>query len=292
MDKLVFGCGYLGFRVARRWQAAGLTVHVVTRSPQRASQLARDGFRPIVADVTRPDSLVSFPLVDTILFAVGFDRAAGYDIQEAYVGGLQNVLAALDPTVVGADTMPRFIYISSTGVHGQADGSWIDERSACEPIRAGGRACLAAERLLNAHALGRNAIVLRLAGIYGPGRIPRRSRLQAGEPILAAADGYLNLIHVDDAARAVTSAANSPTAPQLYLVSDGNPVVRRDYYAEVTRLLRLPDPVFRLPTPQSPAAERARGDKRIRNTRLLEQLPFELEYPTYREGLASIVDAG
>ncbi|MCH7751985.1 MAG: NAD-binding protein, partial [Planctomycetes bacterium] len=76
MNRLIFGCGYLGERVAKRWRDAGATVHVVTRSPERARQLADDGFQPLVADVTRPETLADLPAAETILFSVGYDRSA------------------------------------------------------------------------------------------------------------------------------------------------------------------------------------------------------------------------
>ena len=95
MSKLIFGCGYLGRRVARRWRDAGHEVFVVTRSAERAKEFSHSGYRPIVADVLRPASLMNLPLVETILYAVGHDRAAGHSIRDVFVGGLQAVLDAL-----------------------------------------------------------------------------------------------------------------------------------------------------------------------------------------------------
>ena len=100
----------------------------------------------------------------------------------------------------------RFIYISTTGVYGTAGGEWVDEETPPDPQRDGGRASLAAEQVLAAHPLGARSIILRLAGIYGPGRVPFLDKLRAGEPIPAPSAGYLNLIHVDDAAAVVVAA--------------------------------------------------------------------------------------
>ena len=162
MARLVFGCGFLGQRVATRWLAEGTPVYAVTRSEGRAQLFRQVGLQPIVADVTRPESLVDLPVANTVLFAVGFDRNSDDTIQRVYVEGLRAVLSALRSPV------DRFIYISSTGVHGQRDGSWVDESSACEPVRDGGKAHLQAEQLLAEHRIGARGIVLRLAGIYGP----------------------------------------------------------------------------------------------------------------------------
>jgi nucleoside-diphosphate-sugar epimerase len=280
---LVVGCGYLGERVAALWRAAGQRVSVVTRSAERAETLRASGYEPVVADITRIETLVNLPEADVVLFAVGHDRAAGIPIEQVYVDGLRNVLAAL-PSVP-----QRFVYISSTGVYGQVDAQWVTEASACEPARAGGRACLAAETLLQASRVGPQAMLLRLAGIYGPGRIPRVADIRAGVPIAAPPDGYVNLIHVEDAARIVVAVAEKLTPPQLYNVSDGHPVQRSDYYAELARLVDAPPPTFTPPPAEAHVAQRAGSDKRISSAKLFADLPLKLQYPSYREGLAAIV---
>ena len=162
-------------------------------------------------------------------------------------------------------------------------------RPPCRPTRAGGQAAFEAEALLTQGPLAERAIILRLAGIYGPGRIPRSEEIRAGRPIAAPRDGWLNLIHVDDAARIVEAAADRLTPPQTLVVSDGAPVLRGDYYAELARLLHAPPPAFTTPDPTSPAAQRAASDKRVDPARLYAALPVKLDYPTYREGLAAIV---
>lgn len=284
MSKLVFGCGYLGHRVARCWLAEGETVYAVTRSQDRAAQLAKTGLQPVVADITRPDTLHDLPPADTVLFAVGFDRTAGDSIHEVYANGLRHVLDAL-PAASGS-----VIYISSTGVYSQNDGSWVDEDSPCEPNREGGRACLAAEQILRGHPRGTNSTILRLAGIYGPGRIPRIADIRAGKPLPAPSEGFLNLIHVDDAADIVVAAARTGVAGQrIYTVTDDHPVQRRKYFEEAARLAGAPPPQF--DEGNASSAKRARGttSKRVRNNRLLRELAVTLQYPTFRDGLAAII---
>ena len=288
MTKLLFGCGYLGMRVAERWRALGQRVVVVTRSPQRAEELRALGFEPIVADVTQAATLVGLPTAETVLFAVGFDRTAGQSMQSVFADGMRNVLAAL-PAHAG-----RLIYISSTGVYGNAGGDWIDEDTRPDPQREGGRASLAAERALTAHPLGRNAVILRLAGVYGPGRIPFRSLMRGGDPIPAESQGWLNLIHVADAASVVLAAEDMELAgrverPRLYCVSDGHPVQRRDYYCEVARRIDAPAPTFVPPLPETPRSERATSDRRVKNARMLAELQVKLVFPDYRSGLAAIL---
>ncbi len=288
MRKLVFGCGYLGERVAERWRDAGGSVHVVTRSPERARQLADDGFQPLVADVTRPETLIDLPAAETILFAVGYDRSAETSMAEVYAGGVKNVLAAL-PEAVG-----NFIYISTIGVYGSADGGWVDELTPPRPLREGGRASLAAEQKLATHPLGKRSVVLRLAGIYGPGRVPYLDKLQRGEPIAAPSAGWLNLIHVDDAATVVLAAETwlgqaRGNGPHLFCVTGDEPVVRGNYYREVARQIGAEPPQFVAPDPASPAAERARVNRRISNEKMHKELGVRLAYPSYRQGLAAIL---
>jgi nucleoside-diphosphate-sugar epimerase len=284
--RLIFGCGYLGQRVARRWRDAGHRVIAVTRSQERGDKLAAEGLEPLIADVLDPASLAKLPAAKTVLYAVGYDRAAGASRRDVYVGGLQTALAAL-PAATG-----KFIYISSTGVYGPSEGEWVDELTPCHPEREGGQACLEAEAVLTAHPLGNRAVVLRMAGLYGPGRLPNAADLRQGRPIAAPEQGYLNLIHIDDAARVVLAAESRAPLPSLLVASDGNPVLRREYYAELARLLGAPPPQFAGPATDSPAVARASASKRVRNTRLVQQLAMKFAYPSYREGLAAIVAAG
>jgi nucleoside-diphosphate-sugar epimerase len=293
--KLICGCGYLGFRVAQLWRKAGQHVMAVTRSEKRSLELATAGLFTIGADVTQPQTLAclgDLPKlggrgVDCVLFSVGHDRAAGPPIGDVYAGGVKNVLAALPETV------QRLIYISTTGVYGPATGNWVDEGTPPDPQREGGRASLAAEQILARHALGANSVILRLAGLYGPGRVPFLSELRSGEPIPAPSAGFLNLIHVDDAAAVVVAAGRLPAfdgGPRVFCVSDGCPVERGEFYREAARQIGAPPPRFVEPDPKSPRAARAAANRRVRNARMLHALDVKLAYSDYRAGLAAILE--
>jgi len=291
--KLIVGCGYLGMRVARRWLAVEEPVAAVTRHAARAEEFRATGILPIIAEVTEPESLAPLKKLlgpgDTLLYAVGYDRRAGKAMEEVYVQGLKNVLAAVSPEI------GRVIYISSTGVYGQVAGEMINEDSVTEPTREGGRVCLAAEQALAAHPLGQRAVILRLAGIYGPGRVPNRADLLEQKPLPFDPESSLNLIHVDDAATVVLAAEKSATAPRTYVVADGHPVARGDYYAELARLWNAPPPIFATPgdvdsnSGNTIAPPRRGGaDKRIDTARLMSELAPVLEYPDYRAGLRGV----
>ena len=279
--KLIVGCGYLGQRVAAAWHAEGSQVWVTTRSSQRAAELQALGYQSLVLDVSQPDTLENLPAVETLLFAVGYDRAAGIAQSTVYVEGFRNVLTRL-PSL--AD---RAIYVSSTGVYSQGHDEWVDEQSPCAPQREGGRCCLAAEAVLRESRWGPQAVILRLAGIYGPGRIPFVRQLRAGEPLPVEESGYLNLIHVDDAVQVVL-AAEQARLPNLFVVSDGHPVRRGEYYRQVARQLNV-TPRFAPPPADSAQASRASSSKRIRNARVCAELGIRWQYPDYKHGLAAIL---
>ena len=280
MKRLIFGCGYLGRRVADIWCRAGDTVYAVTRSQTHSSAFEKAGFFPMVADILLPDSLADLPKVDTVLFAVGYDRTSQASIHQVYVDGLRNVLDALP------DHPFKILYISSTGVYAENEGGWVDEDSPTSASRDATQACLDAEQLLQTHPRNLDFKILRCAGIYGPDRLPRRDALLAGNPLPFPPAGYLNLIHVDDASQAVDAAAVRG-ATGIYSIADGSPTRREDYLNELARLLGASPPEFAVAMENTP--RRGATSKRVRNDRMRDELGVRLRYPSYREGLAAIV---
>jgi nucleoside-diphosphate-sugar epimerase len=244
---LIIGCGYLGRRVAARWTAAGRAVAALTR--RNADTLRNLGVAPVVGDVLDPASLRGLPAAGTVLYTVGMGRGSGRSMREVSLDGLRHVL----------DTLPaprRFVYVSSTGVYGQTDGSWVDESSPTEPTEESGRVVLDAERLLREKLPA--AVVLRFAGIYGPGRLLRRQSLLKGEPLAGDPAKWLNLIHVDDGAGAVLAAEAHAAPGETYNVADDEPVSRRGFYTLLAELLYAPPARFE-PCDEPAASNRAGG---------------------------------
>ncbi len=202
-DLLVIGCGYLGRRVADLGRAAGQRVFATTRSPPHAAEFQRLGLEPVLCDVIDPDSLLALPAGVDVVYCVGFDRAGGADMRAVFVDGLANVLDALEE-------IGRLVYVSSTGVYAQRDGEAVDENAATQPTSESGRVVLEAERLLRGERP--DAVILRFAGIYGPGRLIREQALRAGDALSGDPEQWLNLIHVEDGAVAVTAAARNGAA--------------------------------------------------------------------------------
>ncbi|MEW4451708.1 SDR family oxidoreductase [Bremerella sp. JC817] len=282
--RMVVGCGYVGRPLAAAWQLAGDKVFATTRQQGRARQFENAGWLPILADVTKPETLRHLPEADTVVFAVGYDPKGEATREQVYAEGLKNVLENLP------ESTRRLVFVSTTGVYGDAAGQTVDENTPCDPARPGGKAFVEAESYLRNHPIwSQRSVILRMAGIYGPDRIPRSADIQAGKPIPAPGGGALNLIHVDDCVAAIRLAADAEVVSPVYIVSDGTPVDRRDYYREVARLLNAPEPTFEEPDPDSPAGRRSQSDRKMSNQKLVDELGFQPLHGSYREGLAAIL---
>jgi nucleoside-diphosphate-sugar epimerase len=282
MTTLIVGCGYLGRRVGRLLRDRGNDVHGTTRSAANAGVLRTWGVSPVVADVLDPSTLTSLPTADRVLFCVGYDRSTGVPPRAVYVNGLRNVLNRL------GEQSTRWVLVSSTGVYGQVDGSWVDESSPTHPLTETGRACFEAEELFQDSSLG--GAIVRYSGLYGPGRIIRRTALERGEVITADPDKWLNLIHIDDAAAVAVALLERQDVEGIVVASDDRPVYRREYYMRAAELLKVSPPRFAPPTPGSPAA-REESNKRVSNRRLRVQLAIPLIYPDITTGLPATVAA-
>lgn len=270
VKRLVIGCGYLGNRVATAWCQQGGSVFATTR--RRLQKLRELGLIPILTDVTRSDLVPTLPAAQTVLIAVGFDRSSGVTARDVYLTGLENVLRKLP-----VDN--RLIYISSTGVYGPSDHGEVDEDVSPAAQDETGAALVEAERLLRSQRP--DAIILRFAGIYGPGRLLREKAVLAGEPLPTDPDSWLNLIHVEDGVRAILAAESLGRLGEIYNIADGNPVRRGDFYRRLAELLHAPPPRF-VPTHGSD-----RGSRRISNRKMKEQLQVCLHYPDFETGLTS-----
>ena len=279
-DALIIGCGYLGTRVADLWLAQGRRVYALTRN--RADALRKRGIEPIIGDILDPHTLTNLPHAGTTLYAVGMDRSTGATMRQVYVEGLKHVLLALH----GGG---KLIYVSSTGVYGQTDGSEVDEDSPTLPHDESGQTVLAAEEMLRSHRA--DAVVLRFAGIYGPDRLLRKAALLAGQPLVGDADKFLNLIEVRDGARAVLATEAKATLGRTYIVSDGHPTRRRDFYTELAHLLNAPEAKFTPHPTDSPIPTHDRGNRRLLNRRIVEELGWQPEYATFHQGLRAAMES-
>jgi nucleoside-diphosphate-sugar epimerase len=211
------------------------------------------------------------------VYAVGLDRAAGVPMRRVYVEGLGHVAARLKAAEFAST---RVVYVSSTSVYGQTDGSVVGETSPTEPLEDSGKIVLEAEQTLR--AVRPDAILARSAGQYGPGRLLRAESLRRGEPIVGLPEKWLNLIHVDDAVNAVNCLIENSPPGSTFTLADGTPVRRREFYAYLARLIGAPEPTWQAPPQPLPVSERV--DRRVAapGLRALGWLP---DYLDYRSGL-------
>ncbi|MBI1917074.1 MAG: SDR family oxidoreductase [Planctomycetes bacterium] len=269
---LIIGCGYLGRRLASRCLAEGRRVFATTRRAERAEEFRAEGLEPVVCDVTDPTTLDRLPVAETVVHCVGLDRSAGHSMRAVYVNGLRNVLSRLPAP-------RRLLYVSSTSVYGQRGGEEVDETSATVPPEESGRVVLEAESVLRSACP--EAVVLRFAGIYGPGRLMRERAIRAGEPMTADPAVWLNLIHVDDGVEALLAAEQRALSGSVFNVCDDRPVRRGDFYALLAERRNAPSPHFMPSPPSSPKA----ANRRVVNRRLRQELGVSLRYPDCEAGL-------
>lgn len=268
MRVLVAGCGYVGTELARRLVADGHEVWGLRRSPG----VLPAGVRGLAADVTDPATLAVLPRdVEAVVYAVapGSRDEAAY--RAAYVDGLANVLTAVGD--VG-----RLVFVSSTAVYGQTDGSEVDEDSPTAPDRPTGRILLEAEGV----ARSAGGTVLRLGGIYGPGRTRLVDEVRAGVATFPPEPVHTNRIHRDDAAGAIAHLLQLDAPAPVYLGVDDDPATRREVLTWLAERLGAPPPR------EAPDQRTRGGNKRCRNTRLRAS-GYELIYPSFRDGYGAML---
>lgn len=276
---LIAGAGDIGLRLGQRLVQAGHEVYALRRN---TSGLVPE-LQPIAADLSDPATLARVPSDLThIAYTAAADESTEAAYQRAYVTGLANVLSL---PAVGSTGFSRLVFISSTAVYAQTDGSWVDEQSETAPRHFAGQKTLQAEQLLMGSTI--SACALRCGGIYGPGRTRLIDQVRAGQASYdPVATQYTNRIHTDDVVGALYWLLFSEQAPPIVNGVDEEPAPR----AEVLRWLaaRLGAPP---PTPQIPVSTTRRsspGSKRVSGD-LLRSLGYGFVYPSYREGYAMLL---
>ena len=164
-----------------------------------------------------------------------------------------------------------------------------DETAATQPAREGGKACLEAEQLIANSKFASRSTILRFAGIYGPDRVPTRNLIQSKDWKKLSAAGYLNLIHVDDGAKIVTIVADTQPGGETFVVSDGQPSLRKQYYKFIAKQFG----VDKIPWEESkvkPEQSRSGTNKRISNRKLMERFEIQLDFPDFKSGLKNALD--
>lgn len=278
MTILLAGCGDLGTEAGLRFAALGHRVVGWRRSPAKLPAAIEGA----AADLTSPE-LPPVP-ADTaaVVIAVAADAPTEEAYRAAYLGGVSNVLDALERDGV----LPRrVLFVSSTAVYGDAGGGWVDEATAPDPGGFSGRILVEAEELLQTRLAGTSAaaVSLRLGGIYGPGRTRLIDQVRSGSALVPVDVRFTNRIHRDDAAAAVVHLLTMAAEPApVYVGVDDDP-------ADLGSVLRFLAGELGLPEPAVGDAGPARaGNKRCSN-RLLRSTGFIFTFPTFREGYRDVM---
>ena len=285
MRTLIAGCGYVGLELGRQLMQQGHKVWGLCRTDNTAAILSAAGLLPLAADITRPETLAAIaPEFDWVVFCASATGGGLEEYRDIYVDGLRNLLAWL-----AAAPPQRFVYTGSTGVYGQTDGSAVDETSPTEPAEETAQILLEAERVLLTSARERHfpAVVLRLAGIYGPGRGHwLRQYLKGDARLEGRGDRVLNMVHRDDVAGAVIAALQSGRPGEIYNVVDNEPVSQLVLFQWLSATTGRPLPAVAV---QAEPASRKRGttSKQVSNGKLRRELHYEFKHPTFREGFLS-----
>lgn len=279
---LIIGCGDVGRKLAIRSRAAGMTVRCLVRSAASAAQLDQSGLDALASDLDRQPPEPGFLQGhDRIHYLAPTPTSGTTDPR------MQRFLAALPPT-----GRHRLVYISTTGVYGDCGGEWVDEgRQANPQVDRARRRFDAEQQLLGWRAAnGGQVIILRVAGIYGPGKLPLE-RIEKQVPMIAERDApWTNRIHIDDLVSVCEAAMLQGRDGEIYNVSDGSPGNMRDYFDRVADHFGLPrPPVIGLDEAQaslSPGMLSYLGEsRRLDNRKMLRDLGVTLRYPDLVSGL-------
>lgn len=280
---VITGCGDIGRRVARRWKARKARVRGVSRNPATCEAMRASGIESVLADLDDPASLADLAVNGAVVYYFTPPPREGTTDTR-----LRNWLASLDE-----DNLPqRIVMISTTAVYGDTGGEWVTETSPLQPGTDRGRRRLDAETTLQSWAdrTGVPVVILRVPGIYGPGRLPR-ARLEKGLPVLNEADsGFTNRIHSEDLADICVAAAERGEPGAVYNVSDGRPGTMTGWFNAVADHLGLPRPrQISLAEAQTEVSagmlSYLQESRKISNKKLLEELGVELRFADLKLGL-------
>lgn len=287
MRLFVFGLGYTALHFIAHWRDCLGPVAGTVRDPDTAAALEAQGIATRVFGAGRSDPRIADDIAASDLLLSSIAPEDGRD----------PVLDAFGATIAHAPRLRWIGYLSTIGVYGDHDGAWVDETTPPKNPDPRSRARLAAEAawLDLGRSPGTAAQVFRLGGIYGPGRNALR-QIAAGTAHRIVKPGQVfNRIHVEDIARVLAASIASPRPGAVYNVVDGAPAPAPDAVAHAAELLGV------APPPATPfedadlspmAASFYAENRRVRNTLVQRELGVALRYPTYREGLRALWEAG
>ena len=284
MRVLIVGCGYVGLPLGKELVRQGHAVFGLRRSILAEAELKAAGIAPLHADITQPETLAQLPRdFDWVVNCTASGGGDADDYRKIYLEGNSNLVKWLADSPV-----KKFIYTSSTSVYGQNDGSVVTEKSPAEPDAATSKVLAETENFLLAAAQRKfPAVILRVAGIYGPGRGHSFKQFLRGDArIEGDGERWLNMIHRDDIIDVIIAAMRDAKPGEIFNAVDSEPVSQLEFFKWLATELKKPMP----PTVLADAeAWRKRGvtNKRVSNAKLRAELKYEFQFPDFRAGYAA-----
>ena len=269
---LIAGCGYVGQATADLFHAAGWDVEGWTASEESAAALSAKPYRACQVDISNCDQVAERPGTFDAVIHCASSRGGGVEFyRQIYLNGARNLLDRFAET--------KLLFTSSTSVYAQCDGSWVTEESETKPARDTGRVLLETEKLV----LERRGTVVRLAGIYGPGRSALLNKFLASKATIdPESDRFVNQVHRDDIASAIFFLVTRETQrTQIYNVVDDQPMLQTECYRWLAQRLDRPLPPIGKSTG---LRKRGNSNKRVSNARL-RSLGWTPQYPTFVDAM-------
>ena len=286
MKLFVFGIGYTAGHYLRA-AGPGITAHGTVRDPDKARVLAQDGWPAAVFDGDHADPSIAPAVAAADLLLVSVQPGRDGD----------PVLQRFGEAIAHAPHLSHIVYLSTVGVYGDHGGAWIDETTPPAPLNARGHARLGVEQawLETGRRSGKTVTILRLAGIYGPGR-NALDDLRCGEARRIDKPGQVfNRIHVADIGRAIRQAFAYRGNSAVWNIADDEPAPAPDVVAYAAGLLGMEPPPL-VPFAEAPLSPMARSfyaaNRRVANRAMTTGLGVRLAYPTFRHGLRALWNAG
>ncbi len=286
-DVLIVGCGDIGVRTARLLQQSGGQVYGLARSEASTGRLRAYGIVPIMGNLDDAASLTELSTAGKLVYYLAPPPGGG-----PFDSRMRNFCH-----VIGPGQLPsKVVYMSTSGVYGDCGGNLVTEATPINPQTSRAQRRVDAEATLQewGRQQGVPVVILRVTGIYGPGRLPL-ARIQQGHPVLREEESTLtNRIHADDLAMVCMRAAQRSAGGDIFNVSDGKPGTMTQYFNAICDQLHLPRP------PQVSMAEAKQvmnpmmlsyltETRRMDNRKMLDELDITLRYPDLESGLRNVV---
>lgn len=285
MRALIIGCGYIGLPLGVELVRHGHDVTGVGRNVDGRVDLKEAGIMAVNADITSPDSLRRIEgKFDWVVNCVSSSKGGADGYRRVYLDGTRNLIGWL-----AGQPLKKFIYTSSTGVYGQDDGTIVKEEHPTDPATDTGKVLVQTEQLLLtvAREKGFPAVILRVAGIYGPERLHYLHQFLANQSrVEGNGERRLNMIHRDDVVGAIIAALTNGRPGEVYNVVDDEPIAQVHFLRWLSETLGKWMPPAATPEEMTELAKRKRGvtNKRVSNRRLRMELGYELKFPSFRQG--------